>query len=99
MGKLEVVIRESVVSDISRIAWYIEFEGLIASAKKFSDDAYDFISDLGNDMLIHSLCREPQRNLLGQKCKVFRKKYTVVFFESEDQVIVSEFVPSKLIRW
>ena len=99
MGKREVVIRESVVISISEIAWYIESQGLVATADKFSDDAYDFISALGDDMVRHSFCKEPLRNLLGQKCKAFRKKYTVVFFESDSQVIICEFIPSKLIRW
>jgi len=99
MGKRKVVVRESVVRGIAEIAWFIESKGLIATAEKFSDDAYDFIDHLADEMVVHSLCKEPVRNLLGQKCKTFKKKYTVVFFESDHELIICEFLPSKLIKW
>ena len=99
MGKRKVVIQESVAVNIAKIAWYIESKGLIATAEKFSDHAYDFISHLADNRVTHSLCKEPLRKLLGQKCVVFRKKYTVVFFESDKEITICEFIPSKLIIW
>lgn len=65
MGKRKIVIPESVIQSISAIAWYIESKGLVAGAEKFSEDVYDFIEHLASDMLVHSLCREPGRNLQG----------------------------------
>lgn len=99
MGKRKIIIPESVIHSISAIAWYIESNGFIAGAENFSQEAYDFIGNLANDMVVHSLCREPGRNLQGLKCKTFRRKYTVVFYEDKNEIIISEFIPSKLIRW
>ncbi len=99
MGKRKVIIPESVVESIAAIAWYIESKGLIATAEKFSDNAYDFINHLADDRVVHALCKEPVRNLQGQKCKIFNKKYTVVFFEDYNELVICEFIPSKLIVW
>ena len=99
MGKRKVVIPESVIKSIASIAWFIESKGYVATAEKFSDDTYDFINHLATDIVVHSLCKEPVRNLLGQKCKTFKKKYTVVFFESDHELVICEFLPSKLIKW
>ena len=98
MGSRKVVIPESVINSIASIAWFIESKVYIATAEKFTDDAYDFVH-LENDILVHTFCKAPVRNLLGQKCKTFKKKYTVVFFESDHELVVCEFLPSKLIKW
>jgi hypothetical protein len=99
MGKRKIVVRQSVAESIAKIAWYIESKGFVATAEKFSDDVYDFINRLADDRVMHSICKEPVRNLMGQKCKTFKKKYTIVFFETFETITVCEFIPSKLIRW
>jgi hypothetical protein len=99
MGSRKVKIRRSAAESISGVAWYIESKGLLTTAEKFLDDVYDALAKLGDRRVSYSLCREKKRNLLGLKCKTFRKKYTIVFFESEHEIIVHEFLPSKLIRW
>jgi len=99
MGLRKVIVRESVAQSIAEIAWYIESEGLIAAAEKFNDEVYDFINNLGDSRKSYRICREPQRNLMGYKCISFRKKYTVVFIESDSEIIVCEFIPSKSIYW
>jgi len=99
MGKRKIVVRQSAAKSIAEIAWFIESKGMLATAEKFTDEAYDFITHLGDDRVSHKVCREPLRNLMGQKCVTFKKKYTVVFFEENDNVTVCEFIPSKLIVW
>jgi plasmid stabilization system protein ParE len=99
MGKRKVVVRESAAKNIAEIAWYIESKGMVATAEKFADEAYDFIAHLADDRVVYSLCKEPLRNLLGQKCKTFKKKYTIVFYEDEETITVCEFIPSKLVIW
>jgi hypothetical protein len=47
MGFREVIIKQSVAESIAEISWYLESEGLLATAEKFTDDAYDFIQKLG----------------------------------------------------
>lgn len=82
-----------------QISWYIESKGMIAAADKFSDSISDFIEKLSDDRITHRLCREPERAVIGFKCVQFRKKYTIVFFESDTEVMINEFIPSRFIKW
>ena len=97
MGFRKVVVKESAAENIAKISWYLESEGFLATAEKFSDDAYDFLSKLGDSRRGYRLCRDPERNLIGYKCIQYRKKYTVVFIEMDEEIIISEFMPSKQI--
>jgi hypothetical protein len=99
MGQRKVTIKKSAAYQIAEIAFYIESRELLKTAEKFSNSVYDFIEKLANTKVIHKICSEPKRNMLGLKCVSFRKKYTVVFIETERDLIVCEFVPSKLIHW
>jgi len=95
----EIIIRESAAESIAAIAWYLESEGLLATAEKFADDAYDFISRLGDNRKGYRTCREPERKLMGYKCIPYKKKYTIVFIELDMEIIVCEFIQSKQIHW
>jgi hypothetical protein len=44
MGSRKVIIRQSAAESIAEVSWYLESEGLLATAEKFTDDAYDFHS-------------------------------------------------------
>jgi hypothetical protein len=98
MGNRKITVRQSAAYGIARAAWFIESKGLVATAEKFSDAVYNSIETLGNILNVHALCREPQRNLMGMKCIRF-KKYTIVFLETDEEIIICEFLPSKLIHW
>jgi plasmid stabilization system protein ParE len=99
MGSRKVIVKRSAAEGIAAIAWFIESKGMLATADKFTDNVYDFLASLSDERKSFALCREPQRLLLGYKCISYRKKYTVVFFETEDEIIISEFISSKLIHW
>ena len=99
MGLRKVSIRESAATSIAEISWYLESEGLLATAEKFTDEAYDFIAKLGDNRKGYRTCRDPERSSLGYKCIPYKKKYTVVFIELEDEIIVCELVLSKFIYW
>jgi hypothetical protein len=99
VGQREVIIKESVADSIAEIAWYIESKGLVATAEKFADDIYDFFIKLADSRRSHAICRDPERALIGYKCIPYKRKYTVVFLESEDELIICEFVSSKNIHW
>ncbi len=98
MGRRKITIRQSVAESIAEAAWFIESKGLVATAEKFSDAVYDVIEALAHDMVVHPLCREPDRNSMGMKCLTF-KKYTLVFIETEKEITICEFIPAKLIHW
>ncbi len=99
MGKRKIIIRESAAKSIAEAAWFIESKGMIITAEKFNVAVYDFIESLQDNLVTHAACREPKRNLLGLKCLLFRKKYTLVFYESPSELIIHEFLPAKLLHW
>ncbi|WP_315813980.1 hypothetical protein [Paraflavitalea speifideaquila] len=43
MGKRKVVVKESAAESIATVAWFIESQGLIATAEKWVDRVYDFL--------------------------------------------------------
>jgi hypothetical protein len=98
MGERSIKILESAMESIAEASWFIESKGLVATADRFSEAVYDFIEKLSKKDISFKLCREPERALLGFKCVQF-KKYTVVFEESDEDIVVVEFVPSKMIKW
>lgn len=97
MGSRKIVVQENAAQSIASIAWYIESKGMLATAEKFSDSVYDFIERLSDARKSYAVCREPSRAALGYKCVIYKKKYTIVLVESDDEIIVSEFISSKLI--
>ena len=98
MGKRKITIRQSAAESIAKISWFIESKGMIAAAEDFSNSVYDTIEKLGDQRISHAPCREKDRKMMGLKCKTFKKKYTIVVFESYDEIIVQEVLPTKLIR-
>jgi len=99
MGGRKVIVKRSAAESIAATAWFIESKGMLVTADKFTDKVYDFLQSLSDERKSYASCREPQRLLLGYKCVSYRKKYTVVFFETEDEIIITEFVSSKLLHW
>jgi hypothetical protein len=72
---------------------------LLATAEKFSDDAYDFIAQLADSRKGYRPCRDPQRDAMGYKCISYKKKYTIAFIELDTEIIICEFILSKRIYW
>lgn len=99
MGYRKVIVRQSVANSIAETAWFLESQGLLATAVKFTDDAYDFIAKLGDNRKGYRFCRDSQRAKLGYKCISYKKKYTIVFIELDSEIIVCEFILSKFIYW
>lgn len=99
MGKRKVAVLQSAADSIARIAWFIESKGMLATAENFSDSVYDFLGKIADENRTFALCRDPVRAALGYKCVPFKKRYTVVFIETETDPTICEFVPSKLIKW
>jgi hypothetical protein len=94
-----MIIKESVADSVAEIAWYIESKGLVATAEKFADDIYDYCIRLADSRRGYPICRDPERAVIGYKCIPYKRKYTIVFLESDDELIICEFIPSKNIHW
>lgn len=98
MGRRKITVRKSAAESISAIAWYIESKGMLSTADKFIDAVYDFFDKIANTMVTHALCRDKNRSTLGLKCVPYKKKYTIVFWESDKELIIHEFLLAKRIR-
>ena len=99
MGSRKITLKLSAAESIAAIAWFIESKGMIATANKFTDAAYDYFIKLADSIKSYPLCREPQRTSAGYKCITYKKKYTIVFIETDTEIVICEFISSKLIYW
>ena len=99
MGLRKIVVRQNAAENIAAIAWFIESKGLLATADKFTDDVYDYFLKMTDDRKSYATCRDPARAALGYKCIPYKKKYTIVLVETEKELIICEFISSKLIHW
>ncbi len=99
MGRRKVRIRRTAAENIAAIALYIESKGMVATAEKFADNVYNYIDRLADTRKSYRSCKEPSRAVLGYKCIPYKKKYTIVFIELKVELIICEFISSKLIYW
>jgi hypothetical protein len=99
MGCRKITVKQSAAESIAEIAWFVQSKGMVKTAEKFSDDAYDFLFALSKSIKSYPTCKEPIRATLGYKCIPYKKKFTIVFIETESEIIVCEFIPSKLVYW
>lgn len=99
MGSRKIKVKKTAAENIAAISWYIESQRMLATAEKFTDDVYDYFLQLADSRKSFATCREPARAALGYKCIPYKKKYTIVLIESEKEIIICEFISSKLIYW
>ena len=99
MGSRKITVKQSAAEGIAAVAWYIESNGLIKTAEKFADDVYNYFIKLGDKKRSYAVCHDPKRAASGYKCIPYKKKYTIVFIETDTELIICEFISSKLIHW
>ncbi len=97
MGYRKVIVKQTAAENIAAIAWFIESKGLIATAEKFTDGVYDYFIKISDTRKSYPICREPGRAVLGYKCISYKKKYTIVFIEFDQDLIICEFISAKVI--
>ena len=93
------MVKPEASENIAAIAWFIESKGMLATAEKFSDDVYNYFLELADNRMRYRICSEPARASLGYKCVPYKKKYVIVFIETNKELIICEFVSAKLMYW
>ncbi len=78
MGSRKITVKQSAADSIAEIAWFVQSKGMVKTAEKFSDDAYDFLFILSKSIKSYLKCKEPIRATLGYKCIPYKKKFTIV---------------------
>jgi hypothetical protein len=99
MGSRKIPIRPQVAEEIARIAFFVESKGMPETVIKFTKKVMGFFRNLNSDLVEFPFCRDQIRASLGLKCIPYTKNYTTVFYQLEDEVIIMEFIPSKMIHW
>ncbi|MFT3936631.1 MAG: hypothetical protein QM726_23605 [Chitinophagaceae bacterium] len=97
MGSRKVSVKAHAAESIAAISWYIESLGMLATAEKFVDEVYDYFIKMADTRKSYPACKEQKRAALGYKCIPYKKKYTIAFIETNHELIICEFTPSKLI--
>ena len=99
MGKRKVSILEPASSAVAEIAYFIEGMGLPQTAKEFVDEAFAFFEKLSDDIAVHKPCMYEPWKVLNYRCVPYNKKYTIAYLSMKDEIVICEFVSSKLIHW
>ncbi len=97
MVKREVSILESAAKNIAEIAYYIESKGMPKTAKKFVDEAFEYFEKIANGIIVHKPCTYKNWKNLNYHCVPFKKKYTIAYLNFEEEIIICEFVSSRLL--
>jgi hypothetical protein len=98
MGKREVTILDPATDSVAEAAYFIEGKGLPETAKRFVDEVFQFFTSLANERIEHHLCTYPIWKNLQYRCVTY-KKYTIAYILYKHEIVICEFVASKLIHW
>ncbi len=98
MVQRKIEIRLAVIENIAKISTFIESKGLLVTAQKFSSQAYDFIQKLRDPKIRFIYCRDSKRRINRLKCVNYKKKYVIVFWEDDSELIIHEFILASSIH-
>ncbi len=98
MGKIQIKFTSQFADDVADLAYFIESKGLFETAEIYAYKLYSFIDRLNFEIVDYAYCSDIDRRAAGLRCLIYRKKYTIVFYQFQDEVIFTEFIPSKLIK-
>ncbi len=74
MGKRKVIIKQSIDQRIAEISWFVESQGMTATAENFSDSAYDFFEKLSDESdNLFNLPRAAKGQAWLQMCSIQKK--------------------------
>jgi hypothetical protein len=97
MGKRKVSILEPAPTAVAEVAWFIESKGMPQTAKKFVDDAFLFFEKLSDERIVHKPCNYNRCETLDYRCVPFKKKYVVAYLNQDKEIVICDFVNSKLL--
>lgn len=98
MAQREVTILEKAAEEVAYVAYFIEAKGLPKTSKKFVDDVFSFFQKLGDSRMKHKPCQFQIWKDEGYRCASFRKKYAVAYLDLEQEVVICDFTPHKLLK-
>lgn len=97
MAQREVTILDKAAREVAYIAYFIETKGLPETSKKFVDNAFSFFNRLRDSRIKHKPCSFYIWKEEGYRCANFRKKYVVAYLDLENEVVICDFAPHKIL--
>ena len=98
MGKRKVTILEPAIVAVAEVAFFIESKGMPKTARKFVDDVFAFFERLSDETIEHKLCSYRFWKNLNYRCITYKKKYVVAYLSHEKEIIICDFVSTKLLK-
>jgi len=98
MGKRQVSILQTAATAVAEIAFFIENKGMPASAKKFTDEAFQFFDTLADDRIEYRKCIYKKWRALDYRCVTYKKKYAIAFISGLTEITICDFVVAKLLK-
>ena len=98
MGNRKVSILEPAAEAVADVALFIESRGLPKTAKKFVDEVFRFFEKLSDERIEHKPCNYNNVwKYLDYRCVTY-KKYVVAYLSQSNEIIICDFVSSKLLK-
>jgi hypothetical protein len=97
MAQRKISVLEKARDEVAYVAYFIESKGMPDTAKKFVDDCLLFFEKLGKPKIKHRPCSYFVWNIHGYRCATFRKKFVIAFIDTEDEIIICDFAPLKIL--
>jgi hypothetical protein len=98
MGKRKISILEPAATAVAEIAFFIESNGLPLTAKKFTNEVFDFFESLADERIEYRKCIYKKWQTLDYRCITYKRKYVVAFISGKDEIVICDFVAAKLIK-
>lgn len=98
MGKRKVTILETAAIAVAEVAFFIEGKGLPTTAKKFTDDVFDYFEKLSYDVAEYRLCTNKKWKGLGYRCANYKQKFVVAFLSLENEIVICDFIAAKALK-
>jgi hypothetical protein len=97
VGKRKVSILEPAATSLAEIAFFIESKGLPLTAKKFVAEAFEFFDKLSDERIEHRPCIYERWRALDYRCVTYKKKYVVAYVSGAKEIVICDFVSSRLL--
>lgn len=98
MAQREVRVKQKVIETLASISYHIESKGMYDTANKFFVEAIDFFQTLSSDFIERRDCPYKRWKGKNYKCISYKKKYVIAFLSLENEVVICDFVPYKLLK-
>lgn len=83
---------------MSDLIYFIESKGIKETAQKYVAKVYAFIESMNFEKVQFAYCKDEARSNIGLKCIGYKRKYTIVFYQFSDEVIITEYIPYKMLH-